>query len=303
MRKVVARLVEYAKIDLVVAVGHLAIFWGAVSQHCARGDISDVPDSLLEEWARWRGETGVFARFVREKHSTNGIINDYDEYNGALEDRRAADRVRKAEERRRARESQSGNVKRPQDVLRKSVGSRSDVQRTIRDDTQRNREVEGALTPRQQLLTQVPHPEIWEADMDAMLSGSRGVAPVTQDQLDRAIRDYLGSGNVSKPRLRQFRRYVEGICEESEPRSPSASAPHFRTFKQRQELQQNDLARNRDPQICAIVQRYRKELGPEGEAWYQRMKADARQADRWVIPFAYDWVAQHEPHRTQASST
>lgn len=110
------------------AVGYLAMFWGNASRHCRGGVIADLPDSLLEQWANWRGEAGVFARFVREHHASDGQINDWDEYNGRLDARRETDRKRKAAER--------TSAGRPQDVQQTS--------RRVRNDTRRVTTREGA---------------------------------------------------------------------------------------------------------------------------------------------------------------
>jgi hypothetical protein len=88
---------EYAKLDKARAVGYLGMFWGALSQHCVAGNIADVPDALLEEWAEWKGKRGVFASFVRQHHSRDGIVNEYDDYSGRLDVRREKDRQRQAE--------------------------------------------------------------------------------------------------------------------------------------------------------------------------------------------------------------
>lgn len=95
-RRVTWRLMEHAHIDKARAVGHLAMFWGSLSQHCPLGDISQVPDAQIEEWAAWTGRRGLFASFVHEKHSTEGVVNEYEEYSGKLEERRERDRKRKA---------------------------------------------------------------------------------------------------------------------------------------------------------------------------------------------------------------
>lgn len=106
-------------------VGHLAMLWGKVSQYCQGGNVSEVPDDLLESWAQWRGAPGLFAKFIKEKHLTDGVINDWDEFNGKLEDRREKDRTRKAAQR-SAGQSTGHPADRPQAVR----GLRYD---TIRD--------------------------------------------------------------------------------------------------------------------------------------------------------------------------
>lgn len=96
-KRVVWRLMETTGASKLRAVGALAMFWGAVSLYCPGGNIADVPDSQLEEWAAWDGKRGAFAAFVRGQHSTDGVINDYEEYCGALEiyRKKVRDRVHK----------------------------------------------------------------------------------------------------------------------------------------------------------------------------------------------------------------
>lgn len=96
-KRVVWRLMNATGVSKTRAVGALAMFWGAVSLYCPQGNVADVPDPQLEEWAAWDGKRGAFASFVREQHSTGGVINDYQEYCGALEvyRKKVRDRVTK----------------------------------------------------------------------------------------------------------------------------------------------------------------------------------------------------------------
>lgn len=76
------------------AVGLLVFLWGKVADKRETGDVGDVPDDLLEEWARWRGERGHFAKCFRETFASDGHINDWRDHQGKLIERRAADRAR-----------------------------------------------------------------------------------------------------------------------------------------------------------------------------------------------------------------
>lgn len=125
------RLSSALAITLPKAVGHLALFWGKVSQHAPGGDVSQIPDLQLESWAGWDGKRGRFAAWVRDSHSTEGVVNEYDEYSGALDVRREQDRKRKQLQRDRERTSKDGHEDGPRDVTRTS-------RTTIRDDTKRD---------------------------------------------------------------------------------------------------------------------------------------------------------------------
>jgi hypothetical protein len=99
------------------------MLWGKVSVYCTDGDISEVSDQELERWAQWTGEPGAFAEFVRARHVTDGRINDWDEFQGALEERRAKERERKRRERAAAKsETYAGRTQdSPPDVRTKSA--------------------------------------------------------------------------------------------------------------------------------------------------------------------------------------
>lgn len=126
------------------AVGHLVMLWGNVAENTTGGYIADVPDDLLEDWAGWDGAPGVFARWLREQHVTDGRINDWDEYAGALEDRREKDRVRKQRQREREKDSEG----RPRDV-RVTSGRTNGTGRNENDElhTAPNGAVVGAGAP------------------------------------------------------------------------------------------------------------------------------------------------------------
>lgn len=119
-RKVTARLSSVLRTSAglsrgasrAAAVGYLVMLWGSVAENTTDGRVDDVPDELLEDWAGWDGEPGAFARWLREHHVTDGRINDWDEYAGALEDRREKDRERKRRQRQREKEEQES----PRDV-------------------------------------------------------------------------------------------------------------------------------------------------------------------------------------------
>lgn len=114
--KVAQRLAVICRGDAQKASGVLQDFWSSVAEQGTNGFIRDYPDHTLEDWAGWRGKRGVFATWVRQHHmDEDGRVKEWDEYMGALEARREADRLRKEAER----------------VRRKSTGSPADVTRTV----------------------------------------------------------------------------------------------------------------------------------------------------------------------------
>jgi hypothetical protein len=136
-KKVTWRVVKALGVSKHEAMGLLTEFWGNVSRVASRGHTRDVTDEQIESWADWRGEPGLFAKFVREQHTDeDGTIHEWDEYAGTFEDRR--DKERKRQERHRLarraeRERQAGNgVPAPRDT---GVTSRDKYADATRDST------------------------------------------------------------------------------------------------------------------------------------------------------------------------
>lgn len=120
-KPVVWRAVEALAVTPHEAIGLLVQFWGSVSQHAQNGEVASLPDAQLEVWAGWRGKHGKFAAFIRSTHlDPDGRVNEWDEYAGALENRRAKERIRKANE--RERKSREIHADSPQDVTRTESG-------------------------------------------------------------------------------------------------------------------------------------------------------------------------------------
>lgn len=125
-KPVTDRCAQACGVRIAEAAGLLVALWGAVSQHARNGAIRDVSDAQLERWAGWEGKRGTFAKFVREHHMDDaGRINEWDEYAGALEQRRASDRDRKRKSRGQPADSHM-------EVGRMSAGSHADSPRDSR---------------------------------------------------------------------------------------------------------------------------------------------------------------------------
>lgn len=69
-----------AWIAIEAACGLLVTLWGRVIDEQEDGDLSGRDDDAIEEWAKWRGEAGVFARAFRTAFGVGGA--------GLWEDRR-----------------------------------------------------------------------------------------------------------------------------------------------------------------------------------------------------------------------
>jgi hypothetical protein len=94
-KPIIDRAVDALDVSEHEAIGLMVTFWGSVSQNVIGGHLSDVSDRQIERWARWHGRRGRFANFIRTAHlDDDGRVNEWDEYAGALESRRAKERER-----------------------------------------------------------------------------------------------------------------------------------------------------------------------------------------------------------------
>lgn len=144
-KPVTFRASEQLKVSENEAIGLLVRFWGSMSQLGDNGHVDRLTDTQIESWAGWRGKRGKFAAFIRGTHTdAEGRVNDWDEYAGKLEDRRAKDRDRKHNERERRRMSRGSSVAGhadvpsdgPRDVRKESQPTRANE--TKRDETIRD---------------------------------------------------------------------------------------------------------------------------------------------------------------------
>lgn len=84
--------------------------------------------------------------------------------------------------------------------------SRADLRESLTSDDDR-----AALD---RILAHVANPATWIAEMQASLAGMGGHVPVTALQLGRALRDYVGNGDLKHGKLIQFRRYLETAAKD-----------------------------------------------------------------------------------------
>lgn len=99
------RLAELRGVSVEATVGHIVLLFGKVGEHATKGDLSAVPDSLVESWAKWKGEPGTWARDFRQLFVSDGVIDGWAERQGALIER--AERERQRWHQRKAAESPS----------------------------------------------------------------------------------------------------------------------------------------------------------------------------------------------------
>lgn len=217
-KPVIGRAVATLGISDHTAVGLLVTFWGSVSRNVAGGDLSKTTDADLEKWARWKGKRGRFAAFIRTQHLDHDQrVNEWDEYAGALEVRRQKERDRQQHHRDRTRDvrvtSRDAERDRTRDVTEVLQPARANETKTIRNE----RTSSSPSSARADLLSRVPHRLSWEAEMNAAQQGMHGTPPLTDEQVERAAREYLGNGFAANPSLKHFRGFLRNAAQPDTP--------------------------------------------------------------------------------------
>lgn len=90
------------------AVGLTVGVFTQMAEHAQSGAILDVPDGLLERWAMWLGEPGLFAtHFRRLLCRDDGVVMAWEKHNGAAIRESLAARDRMAAKRKKPKRLQS----------------------------------------------------------------------------------------------------------------------------------------------------------------------------------------------------
>ena len=156
-KPVTQRAADALGVKRAAAAGHLVFFWGNVSRHATNGVIAHYPDALLELWACWEGTRGRFAKFIRDNHlDDDGRVREWDEYAGALEQRKQKNREHQAAWRARRKDDSKDDVSLTSD-LAKGVTKRNDTKRNEED--QKQLLAENAKPPRSRPLKAVKDKE------------------------------------------------------------------------------------------------------------------------------------------------
>lgn len=245
-KPVVTRAMEALGVSGHEAMGLLVQFWGAVSQHVQNGFVADQSDSQIERWGGWTRKRGKFAAFIRASHlDESGRVNEWDEYAGKLEQRRATERDRLRQKRGGVAQQPSetdGDVdQQSPDVAQHDayvgatlVSARADEDETLRSSSPPSSpgadslEVSSRLASAADrsaldaLLLRVPSRVTWLAEIQASLDGMSGHAHVTPIQAGQAIRDYVGNGATANPSLKHFRGYLEKAAKPA----PTEDSPY-----------------------------------------------------------------------------
>lgn len=81
------------------ALGLITATLLAMGEHAKDGDLSEVSDMAIEEWAGWDGEPGAYAAAFKEEYVVNGVVPGWLDRQGKLIERAEAEAKRVAERR------------------------------------------------------------------------------------------------------------------------------------------------------------------------------------------------------------
>ncbi len=315
-KPVVWRAVEALGVSSLEAVGLLVTFWGAVSQHASNGQVASLPDSQLEAWAGWTRKRGKFAAFIRAHHlDSDGRVNEWDEYAGALEEQRRQSRDRK----RKSRGSHSD--RHAENGVTSSPTKRND------NDTKRDALVlvdDSASVPNEPELTALflticanrAITERWtEQPSPLVLSGAialaveLGAARVPADVARLSIYEQCRESKQGKPpkhvnyfrpgiltawEAEQTRRSVASSGEVPPPVASVVSGTGARRESwdaEKERLNREEGERRLVKDRWGNVEQRRAEV--DGDAWWARVQREAKAAKQNPVLYAYDRM--HEP--------
>jgi len=224
------------------AAGLLLGVLAALPDHCPTGQLCDIGVTTLALWSQWHGDAAQFAAEFRARFcDDDGIVREWDDYNGApiRSAQGAADRKRKQRQRLAQQEAESaGHV----DVPLMSHGTLSDKMRTRRDVTGRN-ETELQLPQAQRVREQLPESDreafdrvlslarfapTFLAEVESCTNGLNGVA-ATWVQVGTALRDLATNGGA--PTGVALRSFVKRAQSEARAPATNGLVPPFPRFK------------------------------------------------------------------------
>lgn len=129
----------------------------------------------------------------------------------------------------------------------------------------------------------------WRALLEGMTEGvgTSGMKPVSWEVLHEAATELAtAGGDVTAHR---YKAYVTKVIQRQhappvsggKKSGQSRSAPHVPIWKR----DEHDRGLNSQPEIQALVTEAREIKGAE---WWNRMLTEAKAADRWVVPYAFE---------------
>jgi hypothetical protein len=139
----VHRIAAALRIRIPEAVGLLVLAFASMVQHAPDGRIGDVPDTLLEQWARWHGKRGAFAaQFRAELTDETGQVRAWEKWNGNNLRRLDAARERARvwrESRDRERDDRAKNANGTANGTHTGAGTSTHTERVAYTPTEQNR--------------------------------------------------------------------------------------------------------------------------------------------------------------------
>lgn len=120
----IARMADALHVRRPEVVGLVVGVLAKMAAHAQNGDLSPVPDSLLEPWSGWTGKRGRFAAMFRAEFcDAGGVVRAWDKLNGqpireaeADAARKRRERAAQAEQRQREHEAKYPAADRPTDA-------------------------------------------------------------------------------------------------------------------------------------------------------------------------------------------
>lgn len=175
----IRRLATRLGCSKVQAIGHVIALWAWASKFSPHGSIDNFEPEEIADGAMWDGDAGKFIQAMKESEliDGNGILHDWQQYNGVLIEKRERDRERMQTLRKQSHDSSATVPLQSQGV----AGTvRYGTVRTERNDTEQGEE--GAEPPA--APAPVPPPVI------TLTTNKAEEFPITQEQADEFQRLY-----------------------------------------------------------------------------------------------------------------
>jgi hypothetical protein len=227
------------------AFGLCVAVWCRMAEHATTGSLADVPSSLLERWAGWRGKAGRFAAaFLAAFVADDGKVRGWEDRQGALLTRMERDRQRHRKPGEPSRNNGESSTEIPGNLRGGLHGDSPSTERNgteqrstppppplrARDSNPKYLEVRGQLAPEfhadlDRLLDLVPEASAWCAAIAARLpTGAMHGKPHDPAHVGEGIRQFLMAGRAVNAKPIQFWRYVETAAEPPAGPAPPAAA-------------------------------------------------------------------------------
>ena len=229
------KLADALKVKRAHAIGLFVSTLCQFPDHARTGNVADIPDVMLEDWAGWKGRSGVFATAFRTIMCRDSVVSGWEKHNGAAVRKADTDAERQAEYRAKKAATSPDN---PPPVTRDNT---RDVTRHVhrdgtgRDVTASDEAVSSATaTSLADHFTDPAHrsayerarkvarfPDALDATLVGMSQGQGGPAgkACTWHQLGTAMLEAQAAGrDISAMTLRTFAAKVEPV-----PTKPAVS--------------------------------------------------------------------------------